>query len=148
MRVGPQEIAEKLLLLATHTVLGLFLSGVLGLLLYIVMVPIVQSFWSIAEINFALMGVLTIGFGASVGCFLGWFSRDLSRSTLLVVLILTLAITLLAAWGGLHNSKDVFKHVGKPGIPALTGIVVGAMVGGNVLNMVLWVVRTVNNPRL
>jgi FtsH-binding integral membrane protein len=148
MRVGPQEIAEKLLLLCTHTALGIFLSGVLGLLLYIVLVPIVQSFWSIADINFALMGVLTIGFGASVGSFLGWLNRDLSRSTLLLILLLTLAVTLMTAWAGLNNSRDMFKHVGKPGIPALTGIVVGAILGGNALNMVLWTVRTVRDPRL
>ena len=148
MRVGPQEIVEKLLLLAVHTSVGLFLSGVLGLLLYIVMLPIVQSFWSVADINFALMGVLTIGFGASVGSFLGWLNRDLSRLTLLAIMLLTLAVTLLAAWAGLHNSRDVFKLVGKPGIPALTGIVVGAILGGNALNMLLWAVRTVRNPRL
>ena len=147
-RVGPQEIAEKLILLVVHTSLGLFLSGVLGLLLYIVMLPIVQSIWSVADINFALMGVLTIGFGASVGSFLGWFSRDLSRSTLLIILLLTLTVTLLTSWVGLHNSRDVFKLVGKPGIPALTGIVVGAILGGNALNLLLWTVRTVRNPRL
>lgn len=117
-------------------------------MLYIVMLPIVQSIWSVADINFALMGVLTIGFGASVGSFLGWFSRDLSRSTLLIILLLTLTVTLLTSWVGLHNSRDVFKLVGKPGIPALTGIVVGAILGGNALNLLLWTVRTVRNPRL
>ena len=148
MRVGTQDIAEKLLLLLAHTALGIFFSGAFGLLLYVVMVPIVQSFWSIADINFALMAVLTIGFGASVGTFLAWLNRDLSRSTLLLILFLTLAATLLAAWVGLHNSRDVFKHVGKPGIPALIGVVVGAILGGNALNLALWVVRTVRNPRL
>ncbi len=148
MRVGPQEIVEKLLLLFAHAAVGIFLSGVLGLLLYIVMVPIVQSFWSVVDINFALLGVLTIGFGASVGSFLGWLNRDLSRSTLLLILVLTLAVTLLAAWAGLHNSRDVIKHVGKPGIPALTGIVVGAITGGNALNLLLWSVRTLRDPRL
>ena len=148
MRVGTQEIAEKLLLLFAHVALGVFLSGTMGLLLYIVMVPIVQSFWSIVDINFALLGVLTIGFGASVGSFLGWLNRDLSKSTLLVILLLTLTVTLLAAWAGLHNSRDVIKHVGKPGIPALTGIVVGAIIGGNALNLVFWSVRTVRDPRL
>ena len=148
MRVDVQDVIEKLILLAVHMSVGLLLSGALGLLLYIVMLPIVQSFWSVAEINFALMGVLTIGFGASVGSFLGWFSRDLDRSALIIILLLTLTVTLLAAWGGLHNSRDVFKHVGKPGIPALTGIVVGAMLGGNAVNLALWVVRAVRNPRL
>ena len=148
MRVDSQEILEKLLLLVAHALLGLFLAGVLGLLLYIVMLPIVQSFWSVADINFALMGVLTIGLGATVGSFLGWLNRDLSRSSLLIILLLTLAVTLLAAWAGLHNSRDVFKHVGKPGIPALTGIVVGAILGGNALNLLLWTVRTVRDPRL
>ena len=148
MRVGVQDVIEKLILLVVHMCVGLFMSGALGLLLYIVMLPIVQSIWSVADINFALMGVLTIGFGASVGSFLGWFSRDLSRTALIIILLLTLAVTLLAAWGGLHNSRDVFKHVGKPGIPALTGIVVGAMLGGNAVNLALWVVRTVRNPRL
>ena len=148
MRVGPQEIAEKLLILVAHAALGIFLSGVLGLLLYIVMVPIVQSFWSNVDINFALLGVLTIGLGASAGSFLGWLNRDLSRSTLLIILLLTLAVTLLTAWAGLHNSRDVVKLVGKPGIPALTGIVVGAIIGGNALNLLFWTLRTFRDPRL
>ena len=75
MRVGTQDIAEKLLLLAAHAALGIFFSGAFGLLLYIVMVPIVQSFWSIADINFALLAVLTIGFGATVGTFLAWLEQ-------------------------------------------------------------------------
>lgn len=148
MRVGTQDIVEKLLLLLAHAVLGIFFSGAFGLLLYIVMVPIVQSFWSIADINFALLAVLTIGSGATVGTFLAWLNRDLGRSTLLLILFLTLAATLLSAWVGLHNSRDVFKHIGKPGIPALIGIVVGAILGGNALNMALWVVRAVRNPRI
>jgi hypothetical protein len=148
MRVDSQEILEKFLVLIAHALLGLFAAGVLGLLLYIVMLPIVQSFWSVADINFALVSVLTIGFGATAGSFLGWLNRDLGRSTLLIILFLTLAVTLLAAWAGLHNSRDVFKLVGKPGIPALTGIVVGAILGGNALNLLLWMVRTVRDPRL
>ena len=51
MRVGPQEIAEKLLLLAAHSALGLVLSGTLGIVLYMVMVPIVQSFWRVTDIQ-------------------------------------------------------------------------------------------------
>ncbi len=148
MRVGTQDIAEKLLVLLAHAALGIFFSGAFGLLLYIVTVPIVQSFWSVADINFALLAVLAIGFGATAGTFLAWLNRDLSRTTLLLILFLTLAATLLAAWVGLHNSRDVFKHVGKPGIPALIGVVVGAILGGNALNLVLWAVRTVRDPRL
>ena len=148
MRVGTQDIVEKLLLLLAHAALGTFFSGAFGLLLYVVMVPIVQSFWSIADINFALLAVLTIGSGATVGTFLAWLNRDLSRSTLLLILFLTLAATLLSAWVGLHNSRDVFKHIGKPGIPALIGIVVGAILGGNALNLALWMVRAVRNPRI
>ena len=84
MRVSAQDVVEKLLLLAAHAALGIFFSGAFGLLLYVVMVPIVQSFWSIADINFALLAVLTIGSGATVGTFLAWLNRDLSRSTLLL----------------------------------------------------------------
>ena len=148
VRVEVQDLLEKFVMLLAHTSLGVFFSGALGLLLYIVMLPIVQSFWSVADINFALMGVLTIGTGASVGTFLAWLNRDLSRTALAAVLALTVAVTLMTAWAGLHESRDVFKHVGKPGIPALTGIVVGAILGGNALNLVLWTVRTVRNPRL
>ena len=148
VQVGAQEIFEKLLLLAAHLALGLFLSGTLGLLLYIVTLPVAQSIWRVADIDFALLGVLTIGVGAGVGCFLGWLNRNLGGRTLALVLLLTLAVALLAAWGGLHESRDVIKHVGKPGIPALTGMVVGAMLGGNALNLLLWIVWTARNPRL
>ena len=148
MRVGAQEIFEKLLLLAAHVALGLFLSGTLGLGLYIVTLPIVQSFWRVADINFALLATLTIGLGAGAGTFLAWLNRDLGWRSLALILLLTLAATLLAAWAGLHNSLDAVKLVGKPGIPALTGIVVGAMLGGNALNLLLWIARTVRHPRL
>jgi len=148
VRVGAQEIFEKLLLLAAHLAVGLFLSGTLGLGLYIVTLPIVHSFWRVADINYALLGVLVIGFGASVGAFLAWLNRDLGGRALALVLLLTLAAAMLAAWAGLHNSRDEFKLVGRPGIPALTGIVVGAMLGGNALNLLLWVARTVRHPRL
>ena len=148
MRVGAQEIFEKLLLLAAHVALGLFLSGTLGLGLYIVTLPVVQSFWRVADINFALLATLTIGLGAGAGTFLAWLNRDLGWRALALILLLTMAATLLAAWAGLHNSLDAVKLVGKPGIPALTGIVVGAMLGGNALNLLLWIARTVRHPRL
>ena len=67
-------------LLAAHAALGVRSSPApLGLLLYIVMVPIVQSFWSVADINFALMAVLTIGFGASAGSFPGVVEQGLKQ---------------------------------------------------------------------
>lgn len=148
MRIGLQDILERLLLLFAHAALGLFLSGTLGLLCYIVALPIAQSIWRVSDIDFALLGVLTIGLGAGAGSFLGWLDRDLGRPALALILAATLSVALLSAWAGLHNARDAFKLVGKPGIPALTGMAVGAMLGGNAFSLLAWLVRTARDPRL
>lgn len=148
MRVGIQDIAEQLAILLARAALGLFLSGVFGLGLYILMLPIVQSIWQIKDINFALMGVLTVGFGAGVGSFLGWLNRDLDRAATLLMLFLTLAAALVGGWIGLHESRDVFKLGGLPGIPALAGIIYGAILGANLLNLPFWILKTIRSPRI
>ena len=51
---------ESLLLFAARAVLGLFLSSVFGVMLYLVMVPAVESIWKVGYINFALMGVVGV----------------------------------------------------------------------------------------
>ena len=90
-----QDIMETAIVLLARTILGFFLSSILGLLLYVVTLPIVQSIWEIREINAALMGVLVFGFGAGLGSFLAWFSRDYSRTVLILMLFLSLASALL-----------------------------------------------------
>ncbi len=148
MRVGFQDIAEQLLILLARAALGLFLAGVFGLGLYILLLPIVQSIWQIKDINFALMGVLTVGFGAGVGSFLAWLNRDLHRSRTLLILLLSIAAAAIGAWIGLHENRDAFKLGGLPGIPALTGIVIGAVLGANLLNIPIWIAWSIRNPRL
>ena len=139
---------EGLLLFAARTLLGLFLSSLFGVLLYLVLVPVVESIWKIGYINFALMGVVTVGFGAGVGSFLGWLDRDSRPWLLLVTVVLSFAASMIGAWGGLLNGEDHFKLGGLPGIPALTGIVVGATLGGNIFNMAIWLFTTLRNPRI
>ncbi len=139
---------EGVLLFAARVLLGLFLSVVFGVLLYLVLVPAVESIWEIGYINFALMGVVTVGFGAGVGSFLGWLGRGSRPSLLLLMLVLSLAASMTGAWGGLLNSEDAFKLGGLPGIPAVTGIVVGATLGGNIFNVAVWLFTTVRDPRI
>ena len=149
MRVGTQDIAEQLLVLLARAALGLFLSGILGLGLYLVLiVPIVHSIWETKDINFALVSVLAIGLGAGVGSFIAWLDRDLTRSATLLMLFLAIAACLIGAWIGLHESRDVYKLVGKPGIPALTRIVFGAMIAGSALNLPFWILKIVRSPRI
>ena len=136
------------MLFAARAALGLFLSSLFGVLLYLVVVPVVESIWRIGYINFALMGVVTIGFGAGVGSFLGWLSRDSRPWLLLVTLVLSLAASMIGGWGGLLNGEDDFKLGGLPGIPALTGIVIGATLGGNIFNVAVWLFTTLRNPRV
>ena len=148
MRVGIQDIAEQLAVLLARAALGLFLAGVFGLGLYILLLPIVQSFWQIKDINFALLGVLTVGFGAGVGSFLAWLNRDLHLSKTLLVLFLSIVAATIGAWIGLHENRDAFKLGGMPGIPALTGIVIGAILGANLLNVPIWIAWSIRNPRI
>ncbi|MXY21181.1 MAG: hypothetical protein F4Y49_07580 [Dehalococcoidia bacterium] len=148
MRVGIQDIAEQLAVLLARAALGLFLAGVFGLGLYILLLPVVQSFWQIKDINFALLGVLTVGFGAGVGSFLAWLNRDLHLSKTLLILFLSIVAATIGAWIGLHENRDAFKLGGMPGIPALTGIVIGAILGANLLNVPIWIAWSIRNPRI
>ena len=141
-------VVEGLLLFAARAALGLFLSSLFGVLPYLVLVPVVESIWKIGYINFALMGVVTVGFGAGVGSFLGWFSRGLNRPVLLLMLVMSVAAAMLGAWGGLKSGEDVYKLGGLPGIPALSGIIVGAILGGNIFNVAVWLFTTLRNPRI
>ena len=149
MRADIQDIAEQAAVILARAALALFLSLILGVGLYIVLViPIVHSFWQATDINFALVAVLTIGLGAGVGSFLAWLNRDLASSTLLLILFLTIAAALIGAWIGLHQSRDVYKLVGTPGSPTLTGITVGAIIGANILNLPIWILKTIRDPRV
>ncbi len=149
MRVSFHDIAEQVVVVLARAALSLFLSIILGVGLYIIMiVPLVHSIWKVEEINFALVAVLTIGFGASVGSFLAWLDRDLRLSSTLLVLFLTVAFSTIGAWIGLYESRDSFKLVGETGSPALTGITAGAIVGGNIVNLLFWILKIVRRPRL
>ena len=135
-------------MLLARLALALFLSSLLGILFYILTFPIVENLSSVIEINFGMVWVLTIGTGAAIGSFLGWLNRDLKLRYLMLILLLTLAATLLGAWGGLHNSRDVFQLSGVLGNPALRGITVVAILGGNIFNLAIWLVKTIRNPRI
>ena len=135
-------------MLLARLALALFLSFVLGILLYVVTLPAMQHFARIAELNFPLYGVLAIGTGAGIGSFLGWLNRDIRLRFLVLVLFLTLAASLLGAWAGLHNSRDVFQLSGSLGNPTLRGITVGAILGGNIFNLAVWLAKIVRNPRI
>lgn len=144
----PQDVLEIILVVIARSLLGLFLSSVMGMLLYVVTVPVVQSIWEIREINAALVAVLVFGISSGVGSFLGWLYRDISRTAIVVMLFLSVTASLLGAWGGLHNSQDVYKLLGLPGIPALTGIIYGAVLAGNIFNSTIGIFRKARNPRL
>ena len=148
MRASPQDIAEQLIILLARAALGLFLSTLFGLGLYIVLLPVVQSVWEIKDINFALLGVLVVGFGAGVGSFIAWLNRNFELRTAALILFLSVAAAMIGGWGGLHNSRDAFKMVGIPSIPALTGIIVGSVLAGNILNIPIWIGWTIRNPRI
>ena len=143
-----QVVVENLVVLLARLILALFLSSVLGILFHVVTFPVVESLSRIADLNFAMIGVLIVGTGAGIGSFLGWLNRDLKLRYLMLILLLTLAATLLGAWGGLYNSRDVFQLSGVLGNPALKGITVGAILGGNIFNLAIWLVKTIRNPRI
>ena len=76
----------------------------------------IENLSRIISINFAMLWVLIIGTGAGIGSFLGWLNRDLGLRYLMLVLFLNMAATLLGAWDGQHNSRDVFQLSGVLGI--------------------------------
>lgn len=146
--LAPQDVLEIILVVIARSLLGLFLSSVMGMLIYVATVPVVQSIWELREINAALVAVLVFGIASGVGSFLAWLDRDISRTAIVLMLFLSVTAALLGAWGGLHNSRDAYKLLGLPGIPALTGIIYGAVLAGNIFNSAIGVFRKACNPRL
>ncbi len=143
-----QTTFEKAALFVAHLALGIFLSAVMGLLLYIIALQVALSIWAVVEINYAAFGILTIGAGAGAGGFLGWLDRNIGSRALMLTLALTLASAALGGWAGLLIGGDAYKLVGKPGIPALSSIIIGTIAGGNAIALLAWTMRTARLTRL
>ncbi len=143
-----QTAFEKAALFVAHLALGIFLSAIMGILLYIIALQVALSIWAVVEINYAAFGILTIGAGAGAGGFLGWLDRDIGSRALMLALAFTLASAALGGWAGLLIGGDAYKLVGKPGIPALSSMIIGATGGANAAALLMWTMRTARLTRL
>ena len=141
--------AASLLIVLARTILGLFLSAGIGILVYIIANPVVLSIWSLSYISFPLLSVLSLGIGAGVGSYLAWTSRDLNL-TGVALLAVGLAGGLGGAWGGLQRGieLDAYKLVGTPGIPALSVAIIGSVIGSNLPLSLIAITRAVRDPRI
>ena len=139
---------EGLLLFAARTMLGLFLSGLLSVVAYLITVPVVLSIWALESVNYPLMAILTVGVAAGVGSFVAWFDRDSPLLLLMIMLVASLAGAFGGAWGGLQHGEDVYKLPGLLGIPTLSALIVGATLGGNLPLATLGVLKAVRGSRL
>ncbi len=140
-------LLEGLVVMVARSVLGVFLSGLLAMVTYPVLVAIVVSVWKLDSVDYGLMGVLAVGCAAGLGGFLAWLDREAPRRVLLLVLLVCLAGALVGGWLGLHQDEGAFKLGGTLGIPGLRGIAVGAVLGGNLPAILLGTARVLLRPR-
>ena len=143
-----QMALESLVVVIARTVLGLFLSALLGLLLYVITVPVVLSIWEPTFVNYPLMGMVAVGVGAGVGSFLAWLDRESPLLVLVVLLALSLGLAMAGAWGGYEHGKDVYRLGGTLGIPALSATIVGGILGANLPHVALGVLKAIRRPRV
>jgi hypothetical protein len=140
-------LTESIVILLARGVLGLFLSAILAAAAYLLSLDIALSVWKIS-FSYDLMGILSTCIGAGVGGCLAWFDRDAPLRVMLLNLAVALAAAALGAWLGLQQGKDVFQLGGTLGIPALRGIILGAVLGANLPLIALAALKQVRNPRV
>lgn len=140
-------LLESLIVVLARGVLGVFLSGLLAVVTYPVLVTIVVSVWKVESVDYSLMGVVAIGFAAGLGGFLAWLDREAPRRLMALTLLVCLAGAFAGGWLGLQQDTGAFKLGGTLGIPGLRGIAVGAVLGGNLPTLLLGVAKAVMRPR-
>jgi len=141
-------VIDSLLVVLARTVLGFFLAAILGMVTYLIAQPIVLSVWDLGYVNFGMLGILSLGVGAPVGSFLAWLDMDSTRRAHALKLAVVILAAMLFAWIGMRQGESIYKYVGVPGIPALRGIIVGALLGANLPLIALGLLKAFKNPRI
>jgi hypothetical protein len=143
-------IIEKLLVLTARALLGLFLSSLAGIALYLLSLIAVISVFEVAKVNFAILAVLALGVGAGTGSFIAWMNRELPLRLQALELLLPVAASVAGAWVGLQRGLelDAIKLVGTPGVPALSVATIGAVLAANIPVVALAIVKAIRNPRI
>ena len=139
---------DSLLVVLARTALGFFLAAILGMVRYLLAQPIVLSIWDLGYVNFGALGILSLGIGAPVGSFLAWLDMDSTRREHILKLTAVIITALLFAWIGMRQGESIYKYVGVPGIPALRGIIFGAVLGANLPLVALGLFKAFKHPRI
>lgn len=120
---------ENFLIVVVRTMLGLFLSSLLALALYIVALSTILTTGELQELNYRLITTATVSVGAGLGGFLAWLRPDRGLHRNILTLGLALAPSAVGALVGTQYGKTLL----------------GAVLVGNLALMALTVLETLRD---
>ncbi len=132
---------DNLLPVAVRIALGVFLALIFAGVGYVISWAILVSSWELTPLTVEVTAISAIGTGAGVGGSLGWVDLDAPRPRILLGAMVGVLAALGGAWLGLQYGRAVFIPAGMPGIAELSGILKGAVIGGNLAPVVLGLIR-------
>lgn len=141
----------KVCLVLSRGVLGLFVSGMLGFGLYVMMLPIALSIWGYGtSASLVLLLIFSTGIGAGIGSYLTWFERDFRVGMHAALFAVAIGCALVGAWLGLLRGIDVgaLHPIWKPGIPTISVAAMGAVISANLPLLAFALYRAIKDPRL
>ena len=141
----------KVCLVLSRGVLGLFVSGMLGFGLYVMMLPLALSIWGYGNsASLILLLIFSTGIGAGIGSYLTWFERDFRVGMHAALFAVAIGCALIGAWLGLLRGIDVgaLHPIWKPGIPTISVAAMGAVISANLPLLAFALYRAIKDPRL
>ncbi len=141
----------KVCLVLSRGVLGLFVSGMLGFGLYVMMLPLALSIWGYGNsTSLIMLLVFSTGIGAGIGGYLTWFERDFRAGMHAALFAVAVGCALVGAWLGLLRGIEVgaLHPIWKPGFPMISVATMGAVISANLPLLAFALYRTIRDPRL
>ena len=141
----------KVCLVLSRGVLGLFVSGMLGFGLYVLMLPLALSIWGYGNsASLIMLLVFSTGIGAGIGGYLTWFERDFRAGMHAALFAVAVGCALVGAWLGLLRGIEVgaLHPIWKPGFPMISVATMGAVISANLPLLAFALYRTIRDPRL
>jgi hypothetical protein len=103
-----------------------------------------------STLNGVLVTVFTVGLGAGVGAFIGWFEGGRGILTLLAIFAATMVFAFAGSYVGIMQGieRAPFQPSWQYGLPVLSFTVGGGVIGANLLPLTLWLYDTARNSNM
>ena len=126
---------------------GSFLALLGGMVLYMVMMAALLSFYPLGPNLAQVSTIVGGGFGAGIGAFCGWLTIGEGKRNL-VILVLALVGGFVGGQLGLLRGVDVEHMPGMPGSPQFASLIWGTVIGANVVPLCHFIFRRLRGERL